>query len=363
MSSDCNVKFKKAPDVKYCGKKNCEPHGTGLKDSCDSDDLLGGAGERACEIGYTFVSHINSKDVGGEDSICGWGTYFDDGQFKKCVKDPKSPYWNPLYPKLFNANGSLKDVVDKENIEKAFNCCSGESLTNTEECGDLYIDPNSSKKCTADYCDVIRKSYCTDEKFPERLKESKCKTYCNKYPVKCEQTLLKVCNDKVGKTSWDSICSCFYPPEHYTKLLKELSKEWNIPANSQDARPFCTYTKCQGAEIKRPPSSNAPCPDVNIATCLQNYSLTVGGNINKDAKINVKQDASCKNTFKKKTNVNNTTNKTDTKNTTNDVNKKDENKTTPDDENTNLNYIILFVIMVLLLSSSVAAAGTGIMML
>ena len=271
MPSNCNKKYQDAAEKLWCGDKTCVNH-----NRSDGDEDKDKGDLELCPVGYTEARM----------------EYFDrvwpraDQYKRECHKDPDDPHWNQLTHKVLDEDtGELKDNILMGDMNNIFKCCDKTKLQNTDECGDLYIDPDKSD-CSGGSCDAIRQLFCKGE----NLNTSMCKKFCKENPDKCDQSLRTFCDDKMGQSGYKDICSCYYPSEVYEDMVAAFSQQWNIPEELNSANPYCIYHACQNATVV--PAQENPCPAVNIASCIQNVELSAEGAV--ISELNLEQDADCR---------------------------------------------------------------------
>lgn len=293
MPTQCNTKFANAPMAYFCGKTKCATANGSLGDeetSCDSYDL------RQCPDGYITENMVRSE----ETSMLGcFDREFDHEKVRKCKKDPKSNFWNPIYSELLDKNNALNVNDDnfKTKMEKAIGCCHGDALDTNEkeECGDL-LQETDDNNCDHTPCDSLSKKFCLEIGDKDQLKDPRCQKFCAENPEKCTDRLKDFCSDKVGNSQYDTICGCYYPDSVYNSMIQAFSNEWNVPGNLLDTRPVCMFPKCENASIK--PLVSPSCKPVTLSTCIQNIDIDAENAYIKN--ISMKQSALCKNKFVRK---------------------------------------------------------------
>lgn len=280
MVNKCNKNFFDAKDNLWCGNNACveHPDSDGDEDK-DEGDL------RGCPSGYSqngFQFYHRSWPMA-------------DQKKRKCKKNVDSPHWNQLTHKIFK-----NDVLDNnlpgydDNLRKAFQCCDGTKVTNTQECGDLYMDPDRDD-CSSGKCSAVQREYCTGE----NLNTENCKEYCKQNENACRQSLRDFCKDKhegSEREKYKDICACYYTPDFYAKINKQFAEKWNIPEELNDARPQCMSNECLMASIQ--PTGDQPCPSASIVSCIQNVDIDATGA--KMGDVHLEQSAECKNKYTRK---------------------------------------------------------------
>ena len=215
------------------------------------------------------------------------------------LDDPTTSLDNPMkhIPQLPYADGG---VINPDNTQW-YAYCTADPKPGFS-CAGNYCPPNMAYWCGTKNANnrynMFQDTWCQGEKWQttqpgaeqmkqicsgEYLNHPDCISWCQQATgdYACDDQIRDYCS-RIDNAVDKEICACFMPTAFYDKMAEQVANKFNAPSLLFNGNPYCSYPKCAQSKVwtLNQKMFNPKCPDINISSCVNNFTVNNDGTIN-----------------------------------------------------------------------------------